>query len=79
MSVEAIVKSDKITKNGYGKGTDKECPVCNEVFNPVCGTNGVTYQNLCKLRECARIDMANNSPCGIADYKPHLNSCNCPF
>lgn len=76
---EAIPKSDKTAKNGYGKGSDKECPFCNDVFNPVCGTNGVTYANLCKLRECARIDVANMGPCGIPDFKPDFSTCNCPF
>lgn len=74
-----MIKTDKTSENGYGAGDDANCPNCNSVFNPVCGTNGVTYSNLCKLRECARIDVANKGPCGIPDYKPSLAPCNCPF
>lgn len=35
--------SDETPENGYGKSTDPRCPLCNDVFNPVCGINGVTY------------------------------------
>jgi hypothetical protein len=77
---ESIPKSDKTSQNGYGAGSDRECPFCNDVFNPVCGTNGVTYANLCKLRECGRIDVANKGPCGIPDYVANPSqTCNCPF
>lgn len=38
-----VVKSDKTPENGYGAGSDNNCPLCNDILNPVCGTNGVTY------------------------------------
>lgn len=27
-----------------------ECPTCAEEFEPVCGTDGISYTNNCKLR-----------------------------
>lgn len=27
-----------------------ECPVCPAEFNPVCGSDGISYGNECKLR-----------------------------
>jgi hypothetical protein len=41
--------------------------------------NGVTYANLCKLRECARIDIANKGPCGIPNYVNKSKTCPCDF
>lgn len=76
---DPVNKSDKTEENGYGKGTDRNCPVCNDIFNPVCGMNGVTYSNLCKLRECARIDIANKGPCGIPNYVNKSKTCACDF
>jgi hypothetical protein len=78
------VKTNKNKNNGYAtegfKSLDKNCPVCNDIFNPVCGVNGVTYLNLCKLVECARIEKSNDGPCGVPDYKlPEIRECRCEF
>lgn len=41
---------------------------CNS-FKPVCGNNGVTYANNCKVQE-AKADIAYNGPCnGAAPIK----------
>lgn len=72
--------TDETAANGYGESSDDSCPLCNDVFNPVCGINGVTYQNLCKLRECARIQKSNFGPCGVPDYRPPKDKqCRCRF
>ncbi len=75
-------KTIKTEIKGYlanGKNSDDpKCPMCNSVFNPVCGVNGVTYANLCKLRECARVEKSNDGPCGVPDYVEPLEPRNCP-
>ena len=79
------VKTSKNKRNGYAtdglKSLDPHCPVCNDVFNPVCGVNGVTYSNLCKLKECGRIEKSNDGPCGVPDYRApvELRMCKCEF
>ena len=80
---ESLPKTDKTEENGYAStpSSDVNCPVCNNLYNPVCGVNGVTYSNLCKLRECARVEKSNMGPCGIPDYvrDERLRSCPCDF
>ena len=41
--------SEKSEENGYSTldSGDKNCPKCNNYYNPICGVNGVTYTNLC--------------------------------
>lgn len=26
-----------------------ECPICDNEFEPICGSDGITYENQCKL------------------------------
>ena len=82
---EIKVVDIRIEINGYLKegmqSDDPTCPLCNNNFNPVCGVNGVTYTNLCKLVECARVEKSNDGPCGVPDYVPPARPivCRCPF
>ncbi|ODN03364.1 Agrin [Orchesella cincta] len=36
-----------IEKNGFATC---ECPICSSDYDPVCGSNGISYQNECRLR-----------------------------
>ena len=45
-----------------------ECPACSEEFEPVCGTDGISYTNLCRLKQegCQRkadIEIAYHGLC----------------
>ncbi|GFQ94824.1 agrin [Trichonephila clavata] len=37
-----------VVKSGYAVC---ECPTCSEEFEPVCGTDGISYTNVCKLKQ----------------------------
>lgn len=44
------------------------CPVCTEEYKPVCSSNGITFQNECKLRQygCEHgvdISLTHDKPC----------------
>ena len=69
-------------QNGYlvnnAAAIDQNCPKCSNALNPVCGINGVTYQNYCKLKECAQVDRASNGPCGALNFVAAENPQDCP-
>ena len=54
------------------------CP-CNDSLLPVCGSNGMTYANMCRS-ECANIKAVKYGECGDYNYQwPGPQSCLCPF
>ena len=54
------------------------CP-CNDSLLPVCGSNGMTYANMCRA-ECANIKAVKYGECGDYNYQwPGPQSCACPF
>lgn len=71
-----------VPNNGYipagQNSTDPNCPRCNYTFNPVCGINGVTYQNLCTMIECAGVTKASAGPCGSPSFVPLDEPPTCP-
>ena len=46
-----------------------ECPTCRDVYEPVCGTDGVPYQNECKLKaeNCDRKKNVRKAHDGLCD------------
>lgn len=66
--------------NGYLSPNDSYtgCP-CNDSLLPVCGSNGLTYANMCRA-ECANIKAVKYGECGDYNYNwPGPKSCLCPF
>ena len=54
------------------------CP-CNDSLLPVCGSNGMTYSNMCRA-ECANIKAVKYGECGDYNYVwPGPSSCLCSF
>ena len=71
--------------NGYlpsgATAIDPLCPLCNNNYNPVCGSNGATYKNLCTLLTCGGQTRASSGPCGVPNYTAPavLPTCPCTF
>lgn len=54
------------------------CP-CNDSLLPVCGSNGLTYGNMCRA-ECANVKAVKYGECGDYNYTwPGPSSCLCGF
>ena len=46
-----------------GAGTCVKAPeICNQIFLPVCGCNGMTYSNDC-VRQAAKVSKAHDGKC----------------
>lgn len=82
---EVIVSNDPDLSNNRASRTTRveQCYVCNcpEIYDPVCGVDGVTYDNAC-FADCAGVKVAHTGMCdqmcgGIAGFQcPGGYTCN---
>ena len=83
VTVVKAVRTHKTSNNGYlpaNETVDPNSPCfCNDVYNPVCGNNGVTYASRCRM-ECAIIAISHTGPCNYINFaeSPHYN-CKCSY
>ena len=69
--------------NGFPRAPQvppRACP-CDDIYNPVCAENGVTYQNLCVLKKCANVRRVSSGACGATNYiAPTIPiACSCQY
>lgn len=60
-----------------GKPTPRPC-VCQSIFAPVCGSDGITYSNTCKARcKGKSVQIVADGPCADANDDDQEESCVC--
>lgn len=66
--------------NGYPTnfGPGDGCGDCLARYNPVCASNGVTYMNLCILKECTNVQRISSGACGATNFVPPTMEISCP-
>ena len=81
---QKITVSYKTANNGFKKANETQnpnspCPFCNDVYNPACGNNGVTYASRCRM-DCSNIQLSRMGPCNYSSFaeSPHYN-CRCDY
>ena len=63
--------------NGECPSILKGCQYCSSVFMPVCGSNGITFRNLCELK-CNNSNFVGFGKCKVEDNKYQGNCDICP-